>query len=183
MKRFLTILFALGLFAIANAQITVNKDTKMTPKELMQLAVRLSEENVKQGGGPFGAVIARDGKVIATGTNRVTSDCDPTAHAEVSAIRAAAKALGTFDLSGCEIYTSCEPCPMCLGAIYWAHLDRMYYGNDKNDAARIGFDDAFIYEELSRDPSERKLKMEELLPDEAIRAFEMWDQKSDKVEY
>lgn len=183
MKRFLTILFALGLFATANAQITVNKDTKMTPKELMQLAVRLSEENVKQGGGPFGAVIARDGKVIATGTNRVTSDCDPTAHAEVSAIRAAAKALGTFDLSGCEIYTSCEPCPMCLGAIYWAHLDRMYYGNDKNDAARIGFDDAFIYEELSRDLSERKLKMEELLPDEAIRAFEMWDQKSDKVEY
>lgn len=183
MKRFLTILFALGLFSTANAQITVNKDTKMTPKELMQLAVRLSEENVKQGGGPFGAVIARDGKVIATGTNRVTSDCDPTAHAEVSAIRAAAKALGTFDLSGCEIYTSCEPCPMCLGAIYWAHLDRMYYGNDKNDAARIGFDDTFIYEELSRDPSERKLKMEELLPDEAIRAFEMWDQKSDKVEY
>ena len=179
MKRFLTILFALGLFATANAQITVNKDTKMTPKELMQQAIRLSEENVKQGGGPFGAVIARDGKVIATGTNRVTSDCDPTAHAEVSAIRAAAKALGTFDLSGCEIYTSCEPCPMCLGAIYWAHLDRMYYGNDKNDAARIGFDDAFIYEELSRDPSERKLKMEELLPDEAIRAFEMWDQKSD----
>lgn len=183
MKRFLTILFALGLFATANAQITVNKDTKMTPKELMQQAIRLSEENVKQGGGPFGAVIARDGKVIAAGTNRVTSDCDPTAHAEVSAIRAAAKALGTFDLSGCEIYTSCEPCPMCLGAIYWAHLDRMYYGNDKNDAARIGFDDAFIYEELSRDPSERKLKMEELLPDEAIRAFEMWDQKSDKVEY
>lgn len=183
MKRFLTILFALGLFSTANAQITVNKDTKMTPKELMQQAIRLSEENVKQGGGPFGAVIARDGKVIATGTNRVTSDCDPTAHAEVSAIRAAAKALGTFDLCGCEIYTSCEPCPMCLGAIYWAHLDRMYYGNDKNDAARIGFDDAFIYEELSRDPSERKLKMEELLPDEAIRAFEMWDQKSDKVEY
>ena len=103
----------------------------------MQLAIRLSEENVEQGGGPFGAVIARDGEVIATGTNRVTPDCDPTAHAEVSAIRAAARKLGTFDLSGCEIYTSCEPCPMCLGAIYWAHLDRMYYGNDKHDAAKI----------------------------------------------
>lgn len=160
-----------------------NDNKTMTSQELMQLAIRLSEQNVEQGGGPFGAVIARNGEVIATGTNRVTPDCDPTAHAEVSAIRAAARKLGTYDLSGCEIYTSCEPCPMCLGAIYWAHLDRIYYGNDQHDAARIGFDDAFIYKELSRDPSQRELRMQELLPDEAIRAFEIWEQKSDKIEY
>ena len=110
-------------------------------------------------------------------------DCDPTAHAEVSAIRAAAKKLGTFDLSGCEIYTSCEPCPMCLGAIYWAHLDRMYYGNNKHDAAAIGFDDAFIYEELDLKPAERRLPSEVLLPEEAIRAFQDWTEKTDKVEY
>lgn len=155
----------------------------LTREELMRIAIRLSEENVAAGGGPFGAVIARDGRVVATGANRVTPDCDPTAHAEVSAIRAAAKKLGTFDLSGCEIYTSCEPCPMCLGAIYWARLDRMYYGNDKHDAAKIGFDDAFIYRELSLKPADRKLKSAVLLPEEAIAAFETWEAKSDKVEY
>lgn len=131
----------------------------------------------------FGAVIARNGEIVATGVNRVTPDCDPTAHAEVSAIRAAAKALGTFDLSGCEIYTSCEPCPMCLGAIYWAHLDRMYYGNNKHGAAAIGFDDAFIYEELDLKPADRKLKSEVLLPEEAIQAFKDWEAKEDKTEY
>ena len=115
--------------------------------------------------------------------NRVTSNCDPTAHAEVSAIRAAAKALGTFDLSGCEIYTSCEPCPMCLGAIYWAHLDRIYYGNTKHDAAAIGFDDAFIYEELDLKLEDRKLPSEHLLGNEAIKAFQNWEQKDDKVCY
>lgn len=156
---------------------------RLSPEELMRIAIRLSEENVEAGGGPFGAVIARDGVIVATGTNRVTPDCDPTAHAEVSAIRAAAAALGTFDLSGCEIYTSCEPCPMCLGAIYWAHMDRMYYGNDKHNAAAIGFDDAFIYEEIDRAPAERRLQSQELLPDEAIHAFEAWSAKSDKVEY
>ena len=155
----------------------------LTKEELMREAIKLSEQNVAAGGGPFGAVIARDGRIIATGTNRVTSDCDPTAHAEVSAIRAAAKKLGTFDLSGCEIYTSCEPCPMCLGAIYWARLDRMYYGNDKHDAAGIGFDDAFIYEELALDPAARKLKSTLLLPEEAIKAFEAGETKTDKVEY
>lgn len=183
MKRIITWLLTLATFGAAEAQEPEKESTIMTPQELMQLAIRLSEENVEQGGGPFGAVIARNGEVIATGTNRVTADCDPTAHAEVSAIRAAARKLGSFDLSGCEIYTSCEPCPMCLGAIYWAHLDRMYYGNDKHDAARIGFDDAFIYEELDRDPSQRRLRMQELLPEEAYRAFEMWEKKSDKVEY
>lgn len=179
MKRTLIFVFSLFLFSGAYAQ----SSKAMTPKELMRTAIRLSEENVKNGGGPFGAVIARDGQIVATGVNRVTSDCDPTAHAEVSAIRTAAAKLGTFDLSGCEIYTSCEPCPMCLGAIYWAHLDRIYYGNDKNDAAKIGFDDAFIYKELELAPADRKVKLQELLPNEAIRAFEAWSEKSDKVNY
>lgn len=155
----------------------------MTKEDLMRKAIELSIENVAAGGGPFGAVIARDGEIVATGVNRVTPDCDPTAHAEVSAIRAAVRKLGTFDLSGCEIYTSCEPCPMCLGAIYWAHLDRMYYGNNKHDAAAIGFDDAFIYKELDLKPEDRKLKSEVLLPDEAIKAFDDWSKKTDKVEY
>lgn len=149
----------------------------------MREAIRLSEENVRNGGGPFGAVIARDGEIVGTGTNRVTPDCDPTAHAEVNAIRAAASRLGTFDLSGCEIYSSCEPCPMCLGAIYWAHLDRLYYGNDKHDAAGIGFDDAFIYRELDLKPEDRSLKSERLLSDEAAAAFREWAAKPDKVEY
>lgn len=155
----------------------------MTKEELMRQAIELSIRNVAAGGGPFGAVIARDGEIVATGTNRVTPDLDPTAHAEVSAIRAAAARLGTFDLSGCEIYTSCEPCPMCLGAIYWARLDRVYYGNNQHDAAAIGFDDAFIYEELSVGPEERRLKMEALLPKEAIAAFDAWRDKTDKVPY
>ena len=155
----------------------------MTKEELMRKAIALSVENVAKGGGPFGAVIARDGEIVATGVNRVTANCDPTAHAEVSASRAAAQKLGTFDLSGCEIYTSCEPCPMCLGAIYWAHLDRMYYGNNKMDAAAIGFDDAFIYDELDLKIADRKLKSEVLLPEEAIKAFEDWADKTDKVEY
>lgn len=155
----------------------------MTREELMREAIRLSEENVRNGGGPFGAVIARDGEIVGTGTNRVTPDCDPTAHAEVNAIRAAASRLGTFDLSGCEIYSSCEPCPMCLGAIYWAHLDRLYYGNDKQDAAGIGFDDAFIYRELDLKPEDRSLKSERLLSDEAAAAFREWAAKPDKVEY
>ena len=155
----------------------------MTRDELMRKAIGLSVRNVAMGGGPFGAVIARDGEIIATGVNRVTADHDPTAHAEVNAIRAAAEKLGTYDLSGCEIYTSCEPCPMCLGAIYWAHLDRMYYGNDKHDAAMAGFDDAFIYEELELKPEERRLSSRRLLPEEAIEAFNRWREKTDKVEY
>lgn len=121
----------------------------MGNKEFMRKAIELSVENVKNGGGPFGAVIVKGDEIVATGVNRVTAHNDPTAHAEVSAIREACRRLGTFDLSGCEIYTSCEPCPMCLGAIYWAHLDKIYYGNNKDDAADIGFDDSFIYEELA----------------------------------
>src|SRR5574344_1073568 len=155
----------------------------MTKEELMRKAIELSEENVANGGGPFGAVIARGGEIIATGVNRVTANCDPTAHAEVSAIRAAAQKLGTFNLSGCDIYSSCEPCPMCLGAIYWARLDRLFYGNTKADAARIGFDDAFIYKELALPLSERTLRAEQLLGKEAIATFEAWEQKTDKTPY
>ena len=149
----------------------------------MREAIRLASANVENGGGPFGAVIARGGEIIATGVNRVTANCDPTAHAEVSAIRAAAQKPGTFNLSGCEIYSSCEPCPMCLGAIYWARLDRLFYGNTKADAARIGFDDAFIYKELALPLSERTLRAEQLLGKEAIATFEAWEQKTDKTPY
>lgn len=155
----------------------------MTKEELMLKAIELSEENVANGGGPFGAVISRNGEIIAIGVNRVTSEHDPTAHAEVSAIRAACKKLGSFDLSGCEIYTSCEPCPMCLGAIYWSHIGKMYYGNDKSDAKRIGFDDSFIYDELALSPGGRKLSSENILSEEAAKAFEMWMKKDDKIEY
>lgn len=155
----------------------------MRKDDFMRKAIELSLENVENGGGPFGAVIAKDGEIIATGVNRVTASCDPTAHAEVSAIREAAKKLGTFNLSGCEIYTSCEPCPMCLGAIYWARLDKMYYANTKTDAKNIGFDDSFIYDELELKPADRKLPSETLLHNEAIKAFESWASKEDKVEY
>jgi len=155
----------------------------MNDKKFMQRAIELSVENVKNGGGPFGAVIVKDGKIVSEGTNRVTADNDPTAHAEVSAIRQAAKKLDTFDLSGCEIYTSCEPCPMCLGAIYWAHLDKIYFGNTKTNAKDIGFDDSFIYDEIALAPQDRKLKSEQFLPDEAIVAFQNWTEKEDKIEY
>ena len=131
----------------------------------------------------YGKIIAKNGEIIATGVNRVTASCDPTAHAEVSAIRAAAAKLGTFDLSGYEIYTSCEPCPMCLGAIYWARLDKMYYANNKTDAKNIGFDDSFIYDELELKPENRKLPSEVMLREEAIKAFEAWSSKTDKIEY
>jgi len=155
----------------------------MTKEELMRKAIELSKENVQNGGGPFGAVIAKDGEIMATGVNRVTDSCDPTAHAEVSAIRAATSKLKDFNLSGYEIYTSCEPCPMCLGAIYWARLDRMYYGNNKTDAKEIGFDDSFIYDEIALKPEKRKLPSEILLHDEAVQAFEAWKEKADKIEY
>lgn len=156
----------------------------MTKEELMRKTIELSKENIETGGGPFGAVIAtKDGEIIATGVNRVTASCDPTAHAEVNAIRAAAATLGTFNLSGYEIYTSCEPCPMCLGAIYWARLDKMYYGNSKTDATNIGFDDSFIYDELKLNPEDRKLPSEGLLRNEAITVFETWANKEDKTEY
>ena len=151
--------------------------------KFMEMAIRLSEDNIDTGGGPFGAVIVRDGEVIATGTNRVVPNNDPTAHAEVMAIRSACEKLGTFQLTGCTVYSSCEPCPMCLGAIYWAHIDRLYYGCNKLDAADAGFDDSFIYKELELDANQRRLKTEKLLPDEAKATFEAWKNKEDKVEY
>lgn len=155
----------------------------MNKEDFMRLAIQISVENVHNGGGPFGAVIVKDNKVIATGVNRVTAQHDPTAHAEVSAIRKACEILQTHDLSGCEIYTSCEPCPMCLGAIYWAHLDRIYYGNNKHDAAEIGFDDSFIYSEMALDIKDREKKMTELLHEEALEAFNAWRDKTDKIAY
>ena len=179
MKQFLYIIMAMALLSSCQQK----ESRTMSSDELMRKAIALAEENVANGGGPFGAVIARDGEIIATGVNRVTANHDPTAHAEVSAIRAACKELGTFDLAGCEIYTSCEPCPMCLGAIYWAHIDKMYYGNDKADAKRIGFDDSFIYDEIALTPESRRLSSERMLKDEAVKAFDMWMKKDDKIEY
>jgi tRNA(Arg) A34 adenosine deaminase TadA len=155
----------------------------MYKDEFMRRAIRLSLDNVKNGGGPFGAIIVKDGKVISAGTNNVTAKNDPTAHAEIDAIRKAAKNLKNFDLSECELYTSCEPCPMCLSAIYWARISRIYYGNTKKDAAKIGFIDDFIYKELGKPLEKRKLKISQHLRDEALMSFETWDMKKDKKEY
>lgn len=155
----------------------------MNKETFMRRAIALAVENVKNGGGPFGAVITRGDEIIAEGVNRVTAQHDPTAHAEVQAIRKAAERLQTFDLAGCDIYSSCEPCPMCLGAIYWAHLDHLYFAGTKNDAAAVGFDDAFIYKELSLPIHERKLPTEEMMHNEALAPFKAWSEKDDKVEY
>ena len=152
-------------------------------KKFMREAIRLANESVERGGGPFGAVIVKDGEIIAGSSNSVTIDNDPTAHAEVNTIRKACFKLRTFDLSGCSIYTSCEPCPMCFGAIYWAHLDKIYMGNDRKDAAKIGFDDDFIYQEIALSPEQREKPSEILLRDEALEAFRMWEEKEDKTEY
>ena len=152
-------------------------------KEFMREAIRLADESVQHGGGPFGAVIVKDGEIIAGNSNSVTLDNDPTAHAEVNTIRRACHKLGTFDLSGCTIYTSCEPCPMCLGAIYWARIDRIYYGNNRNDAAEINFADNFIYEELDKTLDQRQLPIIPLLRDKALHSFLLWKEKEDKTEY
>lgn len=149
----------------------------------MKRAIELSVGNVKNGGGPFGAVIVRDGEVIAEGVNRVTANCDPTAHAEVSAIRAACQKARDFRLSGCSIYTSCEPCPMCLSAIYWAGIEHIYYGNTKRDAEEIGFGDNFIYEELGKPYAERSIPAKQMMHEEALQAFYDWQEKTDKVLY
>ena len=152
-------------------------------EDYMREAIDLSVKNIDNDGGPFGAVIVKDGKIIARGVNRVTSNIDPTAHAEVNAIREAAKVLGTFDLSGCIIYSSCEPCPMCLGAIYWARLDKLYFANTKKDAKDIEFDDSFIYEELDLPIEKRKIPTTQILREEALAAFNKWKNKGDKIEY
>ena len=152
-------------------------------KQFMREAIRLADESVKHGGGPFGAVIVKDGEIIAGSSNSVTIDHDPTAHAEVNTIRKACQKLGTFDLSGCTIYTSCEPCPMCLGAIYWAHIGRIFYGNTRKDARDIDFADDFIYEELERPLDERTVPIINMLRDEALNSFRLWTEKTDKTVY
>ena len=152
-------------------------------EKFMQQAIDLSIDNVANGGGPFGAVIARDGEIIATGTNRVTADCDPTAHAEVNAIRAACTKLKSFKLTGCTIYTSCEPCPMCLSAIYWAGIERIFYGNTKQDAKQINFDDSFIYDQIALDYSERSIPCINIMREQALAGFRAWTAKVDKILY
>jgi guanine deaminase len=150
----------------------------------MARAIQLSIENVQSGrGGPFGAVVVKDGSIIAEGTNQVTSANDPTAHAEVLAIREACKTLRAIDLKGCEIYTSCEPCPMCLGAIYWAHLSNIYYANTDADAAAIGFDDSRIYGEFAQPRSNRQIPMIQVMRNEALAGFRAWQEKPDKITY
>jgi tRNA(Arg) A34 adenosine deaminase TadA len=156
----------------------------MDQEDFMRRAIALSRQGMAEGrGGPFGAVVVSGGRIVGEGANQVTSTNDPTAHAEVVAIRAACATLGTFDLSGCEIYASCEPCPMCLAAIYWARIGRIYYGNGRADAARIGFDDAEIYAEVARALEQRTLPLVPLLPEEAGAAFDEWERKADKVRY
>ena len=165
--------------AMSNDQ-TINDERQ----KFMREVIRLSIENIRSGkGGPFAALVVKDGMIIARGTNIVTSANDPTAHAEVVAIREACKTLGTFQLDGCEIYASCEPCPMCLGAIYWARPERVFYGNTKQDAAEINFDDSLIYEELSKKTGNRSIPMVQILHTEALAAFKVWKEKSDKIEY
>ncbi|WP_295773172.1 nucleoside deaminase [uncultured Mucilaginibacter sp.] len=156
----------------------------MNHEDYMRMAIALSEQNVAEGlGGPFGAVIVKDGKVIGASGNKVVPNNDPTAHAEVSAIRLACAELKNFSLEGSVIYTSCEPCPMCLAAIYWARINKIYYANNKADAAAIGFDDQFIYEELERPKSERKVPVVEMLRDEALGAFKAWEAHEGKTHY
>ena len=152
-------------------------------KAFMREAVRLADESVKNGGSPFGAVIVKDGEIVAGSSNSVTIDNDPTAHAEVNTIRKACQKLGTFDLSDCVIYTSCEPCPMCLGAIYWAHLKCVYYGNTKKDARDIDFADDFIYEELDKPIDRRSVPFINLLREEALHSFKLWSEKEDRIDY
>ena len=149
----------------------------------MREAIRLADESVSHGGGPFGAVIVKDGEIVAESSNSVTLDNDPTAHAEVNAIRKACNKLSTFSLKGCFIYSSCEPCPMCLGAIYWAGIERIYYGNTRKDAVEIDFADDFIYDEIERPLEKRSIPMVPLLHDEAIRTFNSWKEKEDKQLY
>ena len=151
--------------------------------KFMSRAIELSIESVNNGTGPFGAVIVKNEKIIAEGSNKVTSTNDPTAHGEIVAIREACKQLNNFSLIGCELYSSCEPCPLCLSAIYWARISKIYYGNTREDAQKIDFDDSFIYSEFEKKVKERKIPMIQMMRNEAIKAFELWDKKTDKVKY
>jgi guanine deaminase len=151
--------------------------------DFMRRAIALALENVRSGGGPFAAVIVKDGRIVAEGANRVTSTNDPTAHAEVVAIREACRALGDFQLAGCDLYTTCEPCPMCLGAIYWARPARVFYAGTAADAAAAGFDDAFIYDELKGTHAARRIPMTQLLRDESLSIFSAWKKQDNKTPY
>ena len=152
-------------------------------EKFMLRAIKLSKESIVKNGGPFGCIIVKNAKIIAEGSNKVTTNNDPTAHAEIVAIRNACQKLQTFDLSGVELYTSCEPCPMCLSAIYWSHIDKIYYGNTRLNAAMIGFDDNFIYDELSINLNKRKIPIKQINQNEAIVAFKEWELKIDKETY
>ena len=151
--------------------------------EFMKKAIELSIENVNKGGGPFGCVIVKDEKIISEGSNKVTSTNDPTAHGEIVAIREACKKINNFSLTGCELYSTCEPCPMCLSAIYWARINKIYYANTRKDAQKINFDDSLIYSELQKNIDKRKIPMVQMMRNEALKAFELWDKKKDKVKY
>ena len=151
--------------------------------EFMNRAIKLSIESVNSKGGPFGCVIVKDNKIIAEGSNRVTSTNDPTAHGEIVAIRAACIKLNNFSLKGCELYSNCEPCPMCLSAIYWARIDKIYYANTREDAQKIDFDDSFIYSEFQKNINQRTIPMFQMMRNEALKAFELWDKKKDKIKY
>ena len=182
MKRFLSLVFCVLAVAACKTHQTADAITE-ADERFMREAIRLSVESVAHGGGPFGAVIVKDGKIIAAQANSVTIDNDPTAHAEVNAIREACRSLGTFDLDDCVIYTSCEPCPMCLGAIYWAGIERIYYANTRQDAEAIDFADNFIYKELSKPVSDRDIPQIQLLRNEAQAGFRAWAENDDKREY
>ena len=151
--------------------------------EFMKRAIELSLESVNKSGGPFGCIIVKENKIVAEGFNKVTSSNDPTAHGEIVAIREACKNLNTFTLAGCELYSSCEPCPMCLSAIYWARIGKIYYANTRDDAKKIDFDDSLIYSEFNKNINERKIPMVQMMRNEALKAFELWDKKKDKVKY
>jgi len=156
----------------------------MTLKNNFMLkAIELSVNSANNAGGPFGCVIVKDNKIIAEGSNKVTSSNDPTAHAEIVAIRDACQKLNTYNLSGSDLYSSCEPCPMCLSAIYWSHIDNIFYANTRDDAKKINFDDSFIYSEFSKKIEDRKIPIKQMLRDEALKVFELWNKKTDKIEY
>ena len=152
-------------------------------KEFMKRAIELSIKSVNSGTGPFGAVLVKDNQILAEGFNKVTTSNDPTSHAEIVAIRMACKVLNNFNLEGCDLYTTCEPCPMCLSAIYWARINKIYYANTRVDAQKIDFSDAMIYEELNKTIKDRKIPMHQMMRDDALKAFDMWDKKEDKIKY
>ena len=149
----------------------------------MERAIELSIQSVNNGGGPFSSIIVRGEKIIAEGSNKVTLSNDPTAHGEIVAIREACKKLNNFNLSGCELYSTCEPCPMCLSAIYWSRINKIYYANTREDARKIDFDDSFIYSELQKNINKRKITMTQIMRNEALKAFELWNKKTDKIKY